>query len=171
MPQSRHWFTTAPYVIVLSALLGASGVIAFLAYPQVVMRTALINHPAVESPDAVRVASGDARVAYKVLTGTADEGANSAPAVRPLGWVGPLHVGDRITIAQPQGGLRTLEVIAARPLISPLEKVSNDSDIGALTLIISKVVGAPEAAKVRFIIETAPGQPFDDARETAAHSL
>lgn len=157
MPWTRHLFTTAPMLIILSAIVGAAGILGFLAHPQAMMRTALINHPLAESSRTIHLDTVVEEVAHKVLASMAGDGPHDQAIAGPLGWTGPVNVGDRITIGQPQGGLRTLEVVEVRQLTNPIARASSDSDVGALTLVVSKIMGEPDAAKVRLIIETPHG--------------
>ena len=170
MARRRSLVTAAPVLVLMTVALGGTGLAALLANPETIMRSALSKTQPVAGPVQAQQAVADHVLVRKVLASMADNGDYGARVFSPLTMVGPVGVGDRITITSPDGQLRSLEVVEVRLVSEELAKVA-DQGTSELLLIVSKVVGEPNAAKVRFIVETQPVVPFDAMRELVARSL
>ena len=165
MPRIRKLIAAIPLLTAVAAVASAVGLSFVLASPETVMRSALGTAPAV----ATAGITGDIIVAepspHKVLASTPHEFTAPEGAIGTLSWLGPVNVGDRITITRAQGRLRTLEVIEVRPLAGPLTRTGPIDTANQLLLVVSRIVEEPDAGTVRFIIEapnTAPFEPIQD---------
>ncbi|MGH6815514.1 MAG: hypothetical protein ACREC6_07410 [Hyphomicrobiaceae bacterium] len=70
----------------------------------------------------------------------------------PLGWPSPVAVGDRLTIAARDGRRHELEVVEIAEIGATVTRVEQAGE-PRLLMVVCKVLDAPEARSVRFIVE------------------
>src|SRR5262245_32215374 len=70
----------------------------------------------------------------------------------PLGWSQPVAAGDRMTITARDGRTRTLEVVEVSEVTAKATRVERAGEPRFL-MVICKVVGAPDARPIRFVVE------------------
>ncbi|MGI9522691.1 MAG: hypothetical protein ACR2PG_13685 [Hyphomicrobiaceae bacterium] len=165
MNRSASLMVIFPAMACLSALALAIAVPVLMRSPEVVIATILDQRTVSTGDETQKKLQVDYSIAHRVLTSLDRPGGwpgsdYLASDVVPVGWKGPVSVGDKMTVTRGDGERLELEISGVHPFESPLRNVSNTGDASQLVMLVAKVIGKPDAPTLRMFLEAETPAPF-----------
>ncbi len=159
-----------PALLICGSLGGAGALVALLANPDAMMRAALSgSEPTIARSTPISPVDGERRNFRAVSNDPA-----AAPPFRLPLQKEPddavFAIGDRVTLNRGDGARHTWEVIEIRRLDRTVTKVADGGGGSSWALVTLRDVEAPDAAKVRLLIQEGTSAPFS-LKKIRDHSL
>lgn len=161
-----------PALLVVSALIGATGFVALLASPETAMRAAIsgttVPVATAEPVQRNREAAANVRVfADEIIPGPHydDRLAPTPATVEPQ-----FAIGDHVTLTRNGDQPNAWEIVDVRRLGSMVNKISDDSGDGSWTLVVLRDLAHANAKKIRFLFQDGSSAPIM-LKKPRAHSL